>query len=347
MGLQAFISEDRDYAGSTFREVRDAVFLEPYYKRWGADGEPPLPRHRVTLWSVLVGKKCCEFLHAARRTIDSSADLRWGLDRRGNRRLLHPNGVCLTGLWEITEPTGYSGYFSQRKRGLVIGRYSTCCSETRRGHSRSLSLVGKIYPTTDPNSLERVRPANFFTQENIGGQWTDYINDAQLRNAPDTTLWRRGFFGVPVLMLTGLVFTLTDQEITNRQLYEIAELGKPASEPTRTPEFLRLLIDPGQPRIDGVALDFRDEILAQIYDRDDPDPKRELTFAVEVSDEGTTRGPSFYQRRTITNWRRIGRIVFTEAVASHNGDCVIHFHHPPWRRDRNDPSSVARPRRPT
>jgi hypothetical protein len=28
--------------------------------------------------------------------------------------------------------------------------------------------------------------------------------------------------------------------------------------------------------------------------------------------------------------------------ASVNGDLVIHFHHPTWRADRNDPSTVPR-----
>ena len=71
-----------------------------------------------------------------------------------------------------------------------------------------------------------------------------------------------------------------------RQLYEIAELGKPAGEPTRTPEFLRFVVAPEQPRIPGEQLDFRDEVMAQIYDRGDPTPKRTLTFLIEVTDEG-------------------------------------------------------------
>jgi hypothetical protein len=252
--------------------------------------------------------------------------------------------VCLTGRWEITKPTNYSGYFAQGSVGLLIARYSTCCTETRRGYMRSLSLVGKLYPTMDPDSPERVRPANFFTQQDIGGERTDAINDAELRNAPNTTIWRRGL-GIPVLALTGIVFTLTDKEIANRQLYQIAELGKPPAEPTRTPQFLRLLVDQNQPRIPGTDLDFRDEVLAQIYDQGIPGPKRELIFDLEVADEGLSKGPAFYQRRTIENWTRIGRLVFNEAVASHNGDFVIHFHHPAWRNDRNDPSSLARVRR--
>jgi len=34
--------------------------------------------------------------------------------------------------------------------------------------------------------------------------------------------------------------------------------------------------------------------------------------------------------------------VFDNAVASHNGDFVIHFSHPTWRNDRNDPTTATR-----
>jgi hypothetical protein len=346
LGTEGITAEDRDYAGSSFREVRDALFADPYYGVWGAPGALPLPRYRVTLGSVLTGllrPGGYSFLQAARRTAASRADLRWGPDRRGFRRLLHPNGVCLTGTWEVYAHTDYSGYFRQGSEGLVIARYSTCCGETRRGQRRSLAMVGKVYPTTDRRSTQRVRPANFITQQDIGGERTDYINDAELRNAPDTTVWRRGLWGLPVILLTGIVFQRADKEPSHRQLYEIAELGKAGSEPIKAPEFMRLVVDPNQPRIEGPDLDFRNEILAQIYDPGQGEPKRTLTFHIEVSDEGSTRGPLVYQRRTIRNWWRIGRLVFREAVASRNGDFVVHFHHPPWRANRNDPSSLAHP----
>ena len=87
---------------------------------------------------------------------------------------------------------------------------------------------------------------------------TAYINDAEVRNAPDTRDWRRGW-GVPILLITGVVFLILDQEPATRQLYEIAELGKPADQPTRTPEFIRFLVADEQPRIEGDRLDFRDE----------------------------------------------------------------------------------------
>ena len=343
--MEQVTEEDRTYRGSRFSEVRDAIFANPYQKVWGGTGEPPLPVYNVSLASAVRGilplGSPYFFRQAVARAVDSTADLRWGADRKGFRRIIHPNGICLTGRWEISEQTPYSGYFQKGSQALAVGRYSTCCTETRRGRERSLSLVGKLFPTADPNHSELLSTANFITQQDIGGDRTDYINDAELCNAPNTTSWRRGF-GVPVLLTEAILFAKTDKQPTQRQLYQVAELGKPAGEPTRAPAFTRLLVDPRQPRIAGEALDFRDEIMAQIFDRGDPIRRRTLTFHIEVTDQGSTRGPNFYQRRSFANWQRIGRLIFDNAVASYNGDFVIHFTHPTWREDRNDPSTATR-----
>jgi hypothetical protein len=351
LGPEGITPKDREYRGSRFSEIWTALLANRYYQTWGTPGDTRLPVYEVTLGSVLRGlfpwPKEWRFQQAADRTIDSQADLRWGSDGKGFRRIVHPNGVCLKGIWKIDEApegTPYTGYFQRGKEGLVIARYSTCCTECRRGRYRSLALVGKLYPTKDPNDATLSRPANFFLQEDIGGAKSNYINDAELRNAPDTSPWRRGK-GLPILLITGLVLFRADKQPTFRQTYTIAELDKPDDEPTRAPEFMRLRVVDSQPRVEGVDLDFREEILAQIYDKGDPHPKRKLIFNIEVSDEGESRGILF-PHRTIRNWKRVGQIVFEEAAASYNGDFVIHFHHPAWRNDRNDPGTLARRSRP-
>jgi hypothetical protein len=345
LGAEAFNEEDRAYRGSRYSEVRDALFANPYQQVWGDSEKSVFPVYKVTLRALLRGmlraRRSSFFREATERAVDSKADLRWGADRKGFRRLLHPNGICMTGVWSITEPTEYSGYFRRGSEALIICRYSTCCSETRRGHSRSLSMVGKLFPTTNPNHADPLRTASFITQQDIGGDFTDYINDAELRNAPNTTLWRRGL-GAATLLVTGAVFNRVDKKPSIRQLYDIAELGKSQKEPTRAPTFMRLLVESDQPRIDGDNLDFRDEIMAHIYDRGDGSRKRTLRFRIEVTDEGETHGLPIFERRTFRNWRPIGTIVLDNAVASYNGDFVIHFHHPTWRDDQNDPSTATR-----
>jgi hypothetical protein len=342
-GTQALTDQDRAYNGSRFAEVRDAIFANPYQQVWGREGADPLPMYQVTLRSVLRGVlsfgKRYLFQQAVARTVDSHADLRWGANGKGFRRLLHPNGVCLTGRWQITQDTEYSGYFRKGSEALLVGRYSTCCTETRRGHTRSLALVAKLFPTTDANHTQPLRTASFFTQQDIGGEHTDYINEAELRNAPDVHVLRRAR-GVPILLVTGLVFNRVDKEPGERQLYQIAELGKPDHEPTRAPRFMRLLVATDQPRID--ALDFRDDVMAQIFDRGDATPKRTLRFDIEITDEGSTHGSQLSTKVSFSNWKRIGQLIFDNAVASYNGDFVIHFNHPTWRNDRNDPTTATR-----
>jgi hypothetical protein len=344
-GVEQTTDEDRAYTGSRFSELHEALFANPYQRVWGRDDEKELPVYDVTLSGVLRGilplGMSYLFRQASERTVDSSADLRWGVDRKGFRRILHPNGVCLTGQWRITEQTDYSGYFQKGSAALVVARYSTCCGETRRGHSRSLALVGKLFPTMDPAHATPLHTANFITQEDIGGANSSFINDAELRNAPDTTVSRRGA-GVPILLVTGTIFKQVDNQPTIRQLYQIAELDKPKTQPTRTPEFMRLVVSPDQLRIAGEELDFRDEIMAQIFDKGDPQPKRTFTFNIEVTDEGSTTGIPLRQRRTFQNWRQIGTLRFDDAVISYNGDFVIHFNHPTWREDRNDPATATR-----
>ncbi len=343
-GIEGLTADDQAFAGSRFSEVREAIWANPYQRVWGAPGERPFEEFPVTLWSVLRGVlpfgKRWLFLDAAKRTLASQADLRWGPDRRGYRRLLHPNGICLTGMWEITEETPYTGYFRRGARGLVIGRYSSG-NKLRRGHTRSLALIGRVYPTTDPAHADRLPTAGFVTQEDIGGEDTPNINAAALRNAPNTTPLKRGF-ALPILAITGFVLNRAETQPTFRQVYQLAELGKPRDEPTRSPLFMQLTMDPRQPVTPGDDLDFRDEIMAQIYDRGDPAPKRKLVFRIETSDTGVTKGnPAFREYREITDWRFVGTITFDEAVASFNGDRVVHFNHPRWRNDVDDPGSTV------
>lgn len=341
-GVVHVTDDDRAYRGSRFREVRDAVFANPYQQVWGRDGEPPLPFDEPKLSHMLRGAfgRAYPLRQAAERTVDTGADLRWGPDRRGFRRIVHPYGVCLSGRWKIDADSGYSGYFRKGSQALVVARYSTA-GLIRRGQTRAQALAGKLFPTTDADHAEPLPTANFFTLDDVGGTRTDHVNDVAFVNAPDVTPWRHPA-AIPILAVADVVFTMVDRESTIRQLYPIAELGEEPGTPTRAPQFMRLTLDAGQPRIAGEGLDARDEILAQIYDRGDPAPRRELVVDIDITDDGETFGMLGYKKRTFRNWRRIGRMVFDSAVASYNGDHVLHFGHPPWRADRDNAATADR-----
>jgi hypothetical protein len=344
-GPQGMTDEDRAYRGSRYAEVREALYANPY--RGGRSGQMPgpLPMFKSTIhnaWcGALPGGRPDQLRQATARIVDSKSDLRWGPDGKGYRKILSPNGICVLGMWEVTEETQYTGYFKKGARGLFIGRYSSDGNETRRGQRRSLSLAGKIYPTADPNHPTPLVAASFMSQEDLGGMRTPYINDAELRNEPNVTAYRRGIY-ILVMLRAGRHFVPLDKVPDIRQLYEIAELGKPESEPTRTPRYMLLKMAPGQPRIEGAKLDFRDEVYAHLFKLGDAEPTGPIVFDLSVSNTGKRRGIPGFLRVKVTDWQRIGRVTITEAVASYNGDHVIHFHHPGWRDNANDPSTAIR-----
>jgi len=344
IGEQSEVLEDRQYTGSTFKEVQDAVMAEPYYgSTWGEAGQKPLPFRATTFEMVAQGaftlSKRFLFMDAAARTIASHADLRWGgPEKKGVQRMVHPNGICLSGIWEINEDSGYTGFFAKGAKGLVIGRYSSGLSAVR-GEARTLSMVGKLYPTTNP--AEKNRPASFITQEDLGGTFSPGIHAALLRNAPSISPLNRGF-GLGTLLLTAFAFMRVDLRNTIRQLYEIAELGKPPGTPTRCPQFMQLRIISPKIGGDDETADFRDEVLTQIYDRGNSRKQRDLIFQIEVSDKGEVRG-LLNKSLVGAEWKPIGTITFDRAAASYNGDFVIHFHHPKWRNDPNNPATETGP----
>jgi hypothetical protein len=342
-GPQEMTAEDRSYRGSTYAEVRKALYANPY--RGGTSGQEPgpLPMFKSTIRNVFRGVLFGEdkFWQASARVLDSRADLRWGPDGKGWRRIIAPNGICVLGTWEITEDNPYTGYFAKGSKGLTIGRFSNDGNETRRGQRRSISLGMKIYPTTDAGHTEPLIPASVIVQEDLGGMWTDYMNDAELVNVPSVHVYRRGIY-LLIMLRAAVTFARLDKVTDSRQAYQVAELGKPADVPTNAPEHMLLKMAPGQRRIEGRALDFRDEIYAHIFNRDDTHPTGAMEFDISVSSYGRKKGIDGISRITVDDWQRIGRLRFTEAVASYNGDHVIQFHHPGWRHDRNDPGSAVR-----
>ena len=342
-GQQETTDEDRAYTGSRYSEVRKALLANPY--RGGAFGQEPgpLPMFRSTIrnaWAgTLHGIKHLQL--ASARTIDTHSDLRWGKDGKGYRRILAPNGICVLGTWEITVDNPYTGFYQKGSKGLTIGRFSSDGNETMRGQRRSISLGMKVYPTTDPNHPTPLIPASIIIQEDLGGMRTAYMNDAELVNMPSVHSYRRGIY-VLVMLRAGTYFFGLDKVADVRQLHEVAELGKPVNVPTKCPDHMMLKMAVGQKRIEGNALDFRDEIYQHMFKPGDATPTGEMEFDIFVSDKAYRAGFPGFRRVSVTDWQRIGTVKFTECVCSYNADHVIHFHHPGWRDNRNDPRTAIR-----
>jgi hypothetical protein len=342
-GPQEMTAEDRQYRGSRYADVRKALYANPY--RGGVAGQEPgpLPMFKSTIRNAWRGLLSGEnkFRQASARSIDSRADLRWGADGKGWRRIIAPNGICVLGTWEITEDNPYTGYFRKGSRGLTIGRFSSDGNETKRGQRRSISLGMKIYPTTDPEHPTPLVPASVIVQEDLGGMRTDYMNDAELVNAPSVHSYRRGIYFL-IMLRAGPIFQGLDKVGDSRQVFEPAELGKPYDEQTVAPEHMLFKMTPGQRKVEGRHLDFRDEIYAHMFNPGDTQPTGSMEFDIAVSSYGRRTGVQGLSRVAVDDWQRIGRLRFTEAVCSYNGDHVIQFHHPGWRDDRNDPSTYIR-----
>ena len=234
-----------------------------------------------------------------------------------------------------------SGYFKKGSKGLTIGRFSSDGNETKRGQRRSISLGMKIYPTMDPEHPAPLIPASLIAQEDLGGMRTAYINDADIRNAPNVTAFRRGIY-IIIMLRAGRLFQQLDKVGDSRQLYDIAELGTTPGEPVNAPEHILLKMADGQRRIEGDQLDFRDEIYGHIFKPGDSEPTGSMEFDISVSNTGKRSGFQGLSRVTVKDWQRIGRLRFTEAICSYNADHVIQFRHPGWRENRNNPSTAIR-----
>jgi hypothetical protein len=290
------------YAGSSFATVWSQVASDPY---------PSLPHDAVTLGSFF-GFFQDHMLDAARRTLSDHSDL---LPRF--RKLVHPNGVCLAGTWNITVDTPFTGAFRPGRR-LFIARASTALTATERGQYRAFGFAGKIFPTLDPDAV--VPTANFFTIEDLGCTLRDHYLDAVNTNdiihisfTPET------FLNTPVGAAVAAAFLAADHTFDTkqtliRQLYPIAEAGEADPTQARAPMWLKITGAPDVPRVD--AVDFRDELRLENY----PDG---LRFDIWIADQGTREGDK--------SWQRVGYIDVTDEALSDSCDHRLHFHHPPFR----------------
>ncbi len=291
----------KQYEGSTYSEVWSQVESDTY---------KVLPKNKISVAS-LFGFLKNKIKRAAKRTLSDRSDILPQF-----RKLAHPNGICLTGTWEITEENPYGGYFKKGSEALIVARASTALSGTTQGRNRGFGLAGKIFPTNNPLHEEKLETANFFLVDDLGGTKAPHYTGVEMTNAPETSVTTAVLAHAIYAAKLALTFGMADANPNIRQVYEISHLGEANPESIRTPEFMKIGAQKGQ-TVD--RKDFRDELRIENY-------SGELLMDISVSN-GETNGKK--------NWKKIGVVRFTESAASNSCDHRLHFHHPKWKSDLN------------
>ncbi len=269
-----------------------------------------LPQDTVS-WRKLVSWGKNVILEDAERTLEEHADILKPFDK-----LAHPNGICLKGFWEIREENRYSGYFKNHSKALIIARASSALSNTHRGEIRSFGFAGKLFPSLNPQEINKENTANFFLIDDLGGTKTEHYTDVVLSNEPSVSVNSEVLKNVLYALELANTFAKVDKNPGIRQLYEISELGEKDHTNIVTPKWMKVEAKTGQ-RVD--AEDFRDELGIE--------PHKKLVFLISVASKENSQGKK--------EWETIGTITFDTSVVSTSCDHRLHFHHPKWRSDLN------------
>lgn len=273
-------TEVEAYRGTTFRALKEAAWR-------GAYPDKDLPYH-----AGLGPTTFLQFLNDSSRNMHDHRDI-----RPVYNKLIHANGVCYTGTWEIDQPTPYTGYFAEGAVGLLIVRASVAGPLIWQGARRAFGIAGKVFPTLDPE--QHCWPGNFVTVSHLSGSRAKHVLDIPMSNYPSVGL------DPASNLINRVIFRVMDTRPGYRQVFTLSRLGVAAGTPLVTPDLMELRAASEMPRVD--AKDFRDEIRLRGY------PENTLIFDIRVK--------SFSD----TDWRRIGSIKLTDDVVSEGSDKQLHF----------------------
>jgi hypothetical protein len=254
-----------------------------------------------------------QFFNDSARNMFDKRDIRPHYDK-----LIHANGVCLTGVWRITEDSPYTGYFAPGSEGLVFARLSVAGANINRGERRAFGIAGKVFPTMNPD--EKVKPGNFVGVDYLTGIKTKHITDTEMTNFPSVGL------DPAANLVNRVIFRLMDRRPGYRQLFPISTLGVKPGDKVVTPDLMMVKVAEGTVKVD--AEDFRDELRLEHY------PNHTLTYIIHVK--------NFNDK----NWTKLGVIELNDYAICEGCDKRIHFWIP---RDMPVPQrdNIAQPVPPT
>lgn len=280
------------YEGSTPNEVWDQVTSDSY--------------DQLVTQTVTAKKLGSKIFSRAKNTIEQKDDLIPYFNK-----VLHSNGICLLGKWNITEANPYSGYFKRGSKAVVIARASTTLSGVKRGEKRGFGMALKIFPTDELNSKIRMKTANLFTIDTLAGNDISHFLKSKMTNLPNMGIT----FNAALAALVGPAFLLADINPFIRQVYEVSELGVNNPKKAITPKYFR--ISGSDEMILSDKVDFREELIESLRINNG------IVFNIEI-------------RSSLTDpFEKIGKAQFSEIVASESCDHRLHFHHPKFRSDLN------------
>lgn len=279
------------YEGSKPKEVWNQITSDPYEELFTQE--------------VTVKRLASKIFKRAKDTIEQEEDIIPYFDK-----LLHSNGICMLGRWEIFKNNAYSGYFKAGSKAVVIARASTTLSGVKRGEKRGFGMALKLFPTDDFITDKKLKSANIFTIDTLAGNDVSHFLKSKMTNFPKIGI----SFNAALGLVVGKAFLLADKNPLIRQLYPISELNEKFPQAAITPKLFK--ISGNKNMILSDKKDFREEIM------DSLDINGAIVFDIEVA--GTAK-----------KYQKIGEVIFREATASESCDHRLHFNHPVYKDDLN------------
>jgi hypothetical protein len=221
---------------------------------------------------------------------------------------LHPNGICVSGIWNITEKTPYTGLLATQATGLFIGRISVAMGHTEASKKRGFGFAGKVFPTLDKD--QPLLSANFFTVDVLLGSVLPHALDASMTNEPETGF---DFSLIGLGLKIATILSMADENPGFRPLTQLAIAGAPLTQAPIQPRWIRLKADRSLKM--NNETDFRREILRALA------ANKILKYSIEVSNVTSNR-------KAASGWTRIGSIELDQAQISYGCDRRLHFSHP-------------------
>lgn len=262
-----------------------------------------LPQYQVNSRSIFeFGSAALE--KDAKRTLSDKSDY---LDRLP--KLLHPNGVCVLGKWQMYKDSPYTGAFAANTENLFIGRISVAMQETTSDSDRGFGFAGKLFPTLNEN--EPVATENLFTVDVLMGTSVKRFLDTAMTNEPETG------FNLWLLKLGAQIaaaLSTADENPGFRPVKNIAQMGLSSGSVVNHPRWIRLAAAKVMKK--NNQRDFRSEVLQAVQENNN-----DLIFYVDASN--TTK-----DRINGAGWKRIGEIRVSQAIVSYGCDRRLHFSHP-------------------